>query len=177
VERVKSVSRNTCLGQQAYRTLAMDLRSLKSAREHAMATVLPTFSKFSTYQKVRMPSSLRRQRSKIPTRSTKYREAPMVNQCANPNCSKLLVYLREGRIFTFDMPDPRGLVSSSRIAHRKEHYWLCGDCSQTLVLVHTCPTGVVVCPDPLRYQLCWALRPVEAFRAFTEGGSDESSRV
>ena len=30
----------------------------------------------------------------------------MVNQCANPKCGKPLHYLREGRIFVFDLPDP-----------------------------------------------------------------------
>jgi len=72
----------------------------------------------------------------------------MVDRCANPNCSKLLRYLREGRIFAFDMADPRGAVISGRIAHRQEQYWLCGDCSQTLVLVQTCETGVLVVPRP-----------------------------
>src|ERR1700722_3618597 len=68
----------------------------------------------------------------------------MINQCANPNCSKLLRYLREGRIFAFDIPDPRGPVISGRIAHRREHYWLCGACAQSHVVVQTCEGGVLV---------------------------------
>jgi hypothetical protein len=70
----------------------------------------------------------------------------VINQCANPKCSKLLRYLREGRIFAFDMPDPRGPVISGRIARRREHYWLCGDCTQSHVVVQTCETGVLVVP-------------------------------
>lgn len=38
------------------------------------------------------------------------RGSPAVDRCANPNCSKRLHYLREGRIFTFEIPDPRGPV-------------------------------------------------------------------
>lgn len=70
----------------------------------------------------------------------------MVNQCANPNCSKLFLYLREGRLFAFDMPDPGGPVISGRVARRREHYWLCADCSQNLVVVQASATGVVLAP-------------------------------
>ncbi len=72
----------------------------------------------------------------------------MVDKCANPNCSKPLRYLREGRIFVFDTPDPRGPVINGRIARRREHYWLCGDCSQTFVVTQTYETGVLVVPRP-----------------------------
>jgi hypothetical protein len=59
----------------------------------------------------------------------------MLDHCANPKCAKPLRYLREGRIFVFDS------VSSSQDGvkrpHRLEHYWLCGECSQTLILEKT----------------------------------------
>ena len=60
----------------------------------------------------------------------------MVSQCANPKCSKPLVYLREGRIFIFDMPatPTAGIASSGRASHRLEHFWLCGDCCRILLL-------------------------------------------
>jgi hypothetical protein len=60
----------------------------------------------------------------------------MVSQCANPKCSKPLVYLREGRIFIFDMPatPAAGTASSGRGSHRLEHFWLCGDCCRIMVL-------------------------------------------
>jgi hypothetical protein len=70
----------------------------------------------------------------------------MVNHCANPNCSKPFLYLSEGRLFAFDVPDPRGPVISGRIAHRREHHWLCGECSQTFVLMRSCETGVLLAP-------------------------------
>jgi hypothetical protein len=55
----------------------------------------------------------------------------MVNKCANPQCSKPLHYLREGRIFVFDAE------SNSDAPHRMEHYWLCGECSKTMRLEKT----------------------------------------
>jgi hypothetical protein len=64
------------------------------------------------------------------------RKPHMLDHCANPKCAKPLRYLREGRIFVFDslssMPD-----SGAKRAHRLEHYWLCGDCSQRLFLEKT----------------------------------------
>lgn len=56
----------------------------------------------------------------------------MVNNCANPKCGKPLHYLREGRIFVFDMPDPNAPKGAK--SGRREHFWLCGPCSQTLRL-------------------------------------------
>jgi hypothetical protein len=64
----------------------------------------------------------------------------MVNHCANPKCAKPLHYLREGRIFVFEAT-ASGLDSGAKKAHSLEHYWLCGDCSQTLFLEKTM-TGI-----------------------------------
>jgi hypothetical protein len=55
----------------------------------------------------------------------------MVDQCSNPQCAKPLHYLREGRIFVFDVQDP---VDGGKPIHRLEHYWLCGPCAQRFVL-------------------------------------------
>jgi hypothetical protein len=55
----------------------------------------------------------------------------MVNNCANPKCGKPLHYLREGRIFIFDLPDQISAVSGKK-TRRIEHFWLCGECSRTL---------------------------------------------
>jgi len=60
----------------------------------------------------------------------------MLDQCANPKCAKPLRYLREGRIFVFDSL-PTGSDGNRRQAHRLEHYWLCGSCSETLLLEKT----------------------------------------
>jgi hypothetical protein len=60
----------------------------------------------------------------------------MLDHCANPKCAKPLHYLREGRIFVFDTLS-LGPDGGSKAAHRLEHYWLCGTCSQTLLLEKT----------------------------------------
>jgi hypothetical protein len=62
----------------------------------------------------------------------------MVNQCANPSCGKPLHYLREGRIFVFDLPDPYVPVPApGGRARRLQHFWLCGPCSETMVMEQT----------------------------------------
>jgi uncharacterized protein YcsI (UPF0317 family) len=62
----------------------------------------------------------------------------MVNQCANPKCGKPLHYLREGRIFVFDLPDPNVSVPApGGRARRLQHFWLCGQCSETMVMEQT----------------------------------------
>ena len=65
----------------------------------------------------------------------------MIHQCANPTCGKPLHYLREGKIFVFDLPDPiepgSKPGSNGRRTRRLQHFWLCGACSATMKLVQT----------------------------------------
>lgn len=68
----------------------------------------------------------------------------MLDQCANPKCAKPLRYLREGRIFVFDSL-PAGSDGNPRQAHRLEHHWLCGSCSETLLLEKT-RSGIRLAP-------------------------------
>lgn len=56
----------------------------------------------------------------------------MVNHCANPKCAKPLHYLREGRIFVFDVTSSAD--SKGKRSRRMEHYWLCGECSRTMAM-------------------------------------------
>jgi hypothetical protein len=56
----------------------------------------------------------------------------MVSHCANPKCAKPLHYLREGRIFVFDVTNEAG--TSGKHSRRMEHYWLCGLCSQSMAM-------------------------------------------
>lgn len=67
----------------------------------------------------------------------------MLNQCANPACAKPLVYLREGRIFVFDVPSANGADGSKRNRHL-EHFWLCGKCARTMRLVQHGPAVEVI---------------------------------
>lgn len=56
----------------------------------------------------------------------------MVSHCANPKCAKPLHYLRDGRVFVFDVADKIG--ANGKRTRRMEHFWLCGVCSQTMVM-------------------------------------------
>jgi len=69
----------------------------------------------------------------------------MVSHCANPKCAKPLHYLREGRIFVFDVADRTG--PDGKRSRRMEHYWLCGVCSQTMAMEQSA-TGVRVVMRP-----------------------------
>jgi hypothetical protein len=57
----------------------------------------------------------------------------MVNVCANPECGKPLHYLREGRVFIFEVADGGSDAMGKRL-RRLEHFWLCGGCSQTMMV-------------------------------------------
>jgi len=57
----------------------------------------------------------------------------MVNNCANPKCGKPLHYLREGQIFVFDVPSG-SVDAKGKRTRRLEHFWLCGECSQTMMM-------------------------------------------
>jgi hypothetical protein len=56
----------------------------------------------------------------------------MVNHCANPQCCKPLHYLREGRVYVFDVT--KSLAAGDRMPRRMEHFWLCGACSEIYLL-------------------------------------------
>ncbi len=72
----------------------------------------------------------------------------MVDSCANPRCSKPLHYLRDGRIFIFDVASAR-LGPDGRPVRHVEHYWLCGTCATSMV-VDCCPeAGISVQAKPV----------------------------
>jgi len=50
----------------------------------------------------------------------------MLSRCANPECGKPLHYLREGRVFLFNVPTSG---TDGPISPQREHFWLCGECS------------------------------------------------
>ena len=78
----------------------------------------------------------------------------MVNQCANSRCGKELHYLREGRIFVFDLPDPDVPVPApGGRARRLQHFWLCGSCSETMVLEQTSETQIRVAPKSRKVEV------------------------
>lgn len=71
----------------------------------------------------------------------------MVNNCANPQCNKPLHYLRDGRIFVFDVLGD-GLGMDGKRARHVEHYWLCGDCAPSLHLERDSIDGIKILPRP-----------------------------
>src|SRR2546430_17422626 len=74
----------------------------------------------------------------------------MISRCANPACSVPLRYLRDGRLFQFEVRSrslagfeqqpPRHGKASRQIAH----FWLCGHCAETLIFDQL--KGVTVVP-------------------------------
>jgi hypothetical protein len=52
----------------------------------------------------------------------------MVSQCANTDCRRELHYLRDGKIYQFVLSPKKG-------GKRLEHFWLCCECSKTMVLI------------------------------------------
>ena len=71
----------------------------------------------------------------------------MVSNCASPGCGKPLHYLREGRIYIFDASSGVGDPGEKR-QRCLEHYWLCGSCAETLMLVQDAQGLVRVLPKP-----------------------------
>ena len=70
----------------------------------------------------------------------------MVNNCANPECAKPLHYLREGRVFVFEMSNKvTDIGTGEKRSRRLEHFWLCGECSPQFE-IQKVETGVLLAP-------------------------------
>jgi hypothetical protein len=69
----------------------------------------------------------------------------MLNCCANAHCGRPLHYLREGRIFVFDVAGRKTAAGGGRSSHL-EHYWLCGECSRTATLTQDATGKVTMAP-------------------------------
>jgi len=76
------------------------------------------------------------------------RNLPM--QCANPQCSKELLYLREGRLELFDLeshagdqfpPDDDAFAIKSLPS---KFFWLCGECAKTHIVKRWTSSGLVL---------------------------------
>lgn len=61
----------------------------------------------------------------------------MVSKCANPNCSAVFRYLREGRLFHFELRKSNSLRKGSVTQNVGGHecFWLCATCSVKMTLV------------------------------------------
>jgi hypothetical protein len=71
-------------------------------------------------------------------------------RCANPQCFKELLYLREGSLqlleFESDCDDRSRLDDGSFAMKplRSRFFWLCGNCAKTLVVKRWTPSGLVI---------------------------------
>ena len=71
----------------------------------------------------------------------------MLAKCANPTCSTPLVYLREGKIFMVESPQPKLDVlgpTKPKPPNRVEHFWLCGPCSNEMTITYDRQRGVEI---------------------------------
>ncbi len=60
----------------------------------------------------------------------------MVSKCANPDCPAVFRYLREGRLFNFEVTKSNpSRVVGVHAARIYEHFWLCPSCSVNMTLV------------------------------------------
>ena len=53
----------------------------------------------------------------------------MLSKCANPACPRLFLYLHEGKIFNIE-------VNGGASPRHLEHYWLCGNCAQSMTVAY-----------------------------------------
>jgi hypothetical protein len=76
------------------------------------------------------------------------RNLPM--QCANPQCSKELLYFREGRLELFDLeshagdqfPQDDGAFAIKSLPSK--FFWLCGECAKTHIVKRWTSSGLVL---------------------------------
>jgi hypothetical protein len=78
-----------------------------------------------------------------------WRKRSLATQCANPQCSKELLYLREGRLALLEMeshandqPPDDGAFAMRPLPSR--FFWLCGECANTYVVKRWTPSGLAV---------------------------------
>jgi hypothetical protein len=78
----------------------------------------------------------------------------MLSQCANLNCGKPFLKLREGKLFLVEtdrFSKPGQAASPPFVRARQqprvvEHYWLCDDCAPLWTLVYDRENGVSLTP-------------------------------
>src|SRR5262249_29294698 len=80
---------------------------------------------------------------------------PMVSKCANPACGIPLRYLRDGRLFQFEVKaltpiagDAVARSGKKTVSRQVWHYWLCGQCSASMTLEFDGREGLRVIPLP-----------------------------
>jgi hypothetical protein len=78
----------------------------------------------------------------------------MLSHCANSECRKPFLRLREGKLFLVetDRPVPPGeppsppFVRARQQQREVEHYWLCDDCAKLWTLIYEGKRGIALIP-------------------------------
>jgi len=78
----------------------------------------------------------------------------MLSQCANSQCRKPFLRLREGKLFLVEtdrVNKPGEAVAPPFVRARQmprlvEHYWLCSDCAAQWTLVYDRERGIALAP-------------------------------
>jgi hypothetical protein len=93
----------------------------------------------------------------------------MLSNCANQQCRKPFLRLREGKLFLVETdrltkpgePAVPPFVRARRQQRLVEHYWLCDDCAAQWTLIYDRERGVALAP---------ARRPAPAVAAAAHSG-------
>jgi len=78
----------------------------------------------------------------------------MLSQCANPQCSKPFLRLRDGKLFLVETnrlakPGESAVPPFVRARQKQrqvEHYWLCDECARQWTLIYDRERGVALAP-------------------------------
>jgi hypothetical protein len=72
----------------------------------------------------------------------------VTSHCANPACAVPLRFLRDGRIFQFEVRMQAAAERWAKLPNPRKisHFWLCGKCSSKLTLVFDQLNAVVLKP-------------------------------
>ena len=102
---------------------------------------------------LRVINPLTRRMSTIECSPQSGRLFKMLSRCANSQCGKPFLRLREGKLFLVETGDATKASESAapaslrpRQARQVEHYWLCEDCSAQWTLIYARETGVTLAP-------------------------------
>jgi hypothetical protein len=97
-------------------------------------------------------------------------EVEMLSQCANSQCSKPFLKLREGKLFLVETGRPErpghfktdGVFHARAIQPRIERFWLCDECAILWTLIHDRQQGILLAP--LRKPMATVPLPAEGSR-------------
>jgi alkylhydroperoxidase family enzyme len=76
----------------------------------------------------------------------------MLSKCANQQCGKPFLRLREGKLFAVETDrssksqKPPFMPGSKKAPRHVEHFWLCGDCAAQWTLAYDPAQGISLVP-------------------------------